>query len=226
MGPHPNGFLSRDSQVEVSKSPRLGLPHLWGAITLHEDLGLRWGLKQSCSFCRELSNSMSHTICTHGNRVDSWLSMVGSQIINLTSGPSFGHNLCFKCPNGQCEPISDIYVPRTFNWYKELFKPLSFDPCNRPLKIWESNGSLTPKVKLLWDVRVHSLTPFHTPRSMLCDSRLPSRPATLQTLPWSRAQGEGCDKTHVQTKLQFFFLHNACEINLSLALTNFCTNNI
>jgi len=33
-GPHPNGFLSRDSQVGVSKSPKLGLLQLWSPITL------------------------------------------------------------------------------------------------------------------------------------------------------------------------------------------------
>jgi hypothetical protein len=59
---------------------------------------------------------------------------------------------------------------------------LSFDPCNRPLKIRESVGTPTPKVGLPWGVRVHSLTPSHTPGSMLCDFRLPSWPATLQTL--------------------------------------------
>jgi hypothetical protein len=45
--------------------------------------------------------------------------VVGSQIANLTSDPSFGHNLCFKCPNGQCKPILDIYVLIAFQWYKK-----------------------------------------------------------------------------------------------------------
>ncbi len=36
--------------------------------------------------------------------------MVKSQTANLTPNLSFGHNLCFKCPNGSCEPILDIYV--------------------------------------------------------------------------------------------------------------------
>jgi hypothetical protein len=27
---------------------------------------------------------------------------------NLTPDPSYGHNLCFKCPNGSCEPILNI----------------------------------------------------------------------------------------------------------------------
>ncbi len=134
-GPHPNGFLSQDSQVGVPKLPRLGLPQLWSAITLHVDLWLRWGMKQSCSPCQELSNGMSHVICTHGNRVDSWLLVVGNQIANLTPDPSFGHNLCCRCSNGRCEPILDIYVPRAFQWYKKLPKPLSFDPCSCPLKI-------------------------------------------------------------------------------------------
>jgi len=107
-GPHPNGFLSRDSQVGVPKLPRLGLPQLWGTITLRVDLWLKWGLKQSCSPSREFSNSMSHAICTHGNRVISWLLVVGSQTANLTFGPSFGYNLCFRYPNGQREPILDI----------------------------------------------------------------------------------------------------------------------
>jgi len=125
---------------------------------------------------------MSHAIFTHRKRVDSRLLVVGSQIANLTPGPSFGHNLCFRCPNGRCEPILDIYVPRAFHRYEEIFKPLSFDPCNRPLKIRESTRTLTPKVEFPWGVRVDSLTPSHTPGSMLCDSRLPSWPATLQTL--------------------------------------------
>jgi len=73
--------------------------------------------------------------------------MVGSQTANLTPDPSFGHNLCFKCPNGSCEPILDIYVSISFQWYKELFKPLGFGHFNRSLNIRESTGTPTPKVK-------------------------------------------------------------------------------
>jgi hypothetical protein len=121
---------------------------------------------------------MLHAICTHGNWVDSRFLVVGSQIANLTLDPSFGHNLCFKCPNGRCKPILDIYVPRSFQWYKKLFKPFIFYPCNCPLKIQESTRTPTPKVELPWGVKVHSLTPGN----MLCDSWLPSWPTTLQTL--------------------------------------------
>jgi len=160
--------------VGVSKSPRLGLPWLWGAITFRVDLGLRWGLKKRCSLRWELSNGMSHVIYTYGNRVDSRLLVVESQTANLTPDPSFDHNLCFRCPNGRCEPILDIYVLRVSHLYKELLKPLSFYLYNRPLNIQESTGTLTPKVELPWGVRVHSFTHFHTPGSMLCNFWLPS----------------------------------------------------
>ncbi len=112
--PHPNGFLSRDSRVGVPKSRQLGLSRLWSPITLRVDLGLKCGLKQSCNPRRELSNGMWHVICNQVDRVDSRLFLVGSQIGNLTLGPSFGHNLCFRCPNEQCKPILDIYVLRSF----------------------------------------------------------------------------------------------------------------
>ncbi len=72
--------------------------------------------------------------------------MFGSQIDNLIPNPSFGHNLCLKYPNGSCEPILDIHISRAFQWYKELFNPMNFDPWNCHLKIWKSIGTLTPKV--------------------------------------------------------------------------------
>jgi hypothetical protein len=115
---HPNGFLSRDSQVGVLKLPKLRLSRLWGPITLCVDLQLRWGLKQSYSPCWKLFNSMLHVTYMQGNRVDSWLLVVGSQIVSLTPGLSFGHNLCFRCPNGWCEPILNIYVSIDFQCIK------------------------------------------------------------------------------------------------------------
>jgi len=105
QGPHPNGFLSQDSKMGVPKLPKLGFLRLWGPITLCADPRLRWCLKQRYSPRQELSNDMSHATCTQGNRSDSWLLVVESQIVNLTLGLSFGHTLCFRCPNGRCEPI-------------------------------------------------------------------------------------------------------------------------
>ncbi len=99
QGPHPNGFLSRDSQEGVPKLHQPRLPRLWGRITSCVDLRLRCGRKQSCSPRQELFNSMSHIAYTQGNWVNSWLLVVRSQTANLTPGLSFAHNLCFRCPN-------------------------------------------------------------------------------------------------------------------------------
>jgi len=145
-GPHPNGILPQDSQVGVPKFPKLGFPWFWGLISLRVDLGLRWGLKQSCIPHRDLSNGMSHATYTQGNRVDSRLLVVRSQIANSILDPFFGQNLCFRCPNEWCEPILDIYVSIVFQWYNELFTPLSFDPCNHSLNIRKSIGIPTPKM--------------------------------------------------------------------------------
>jgi hypothetical protein len=133
--------------MKVPKFPKLGLLQLWGPITLCANLWLRWGLKQSYSPHWKLSNDMLHATFTRRNRVDSWLLVVGSQTANLTPDPSFGHNLCFRCPIESCKSILDIYVSIYFQWYKELFNPLGFDACNCSLNIWESIGTPTPKVE-------------------------------------------------------------------------------
>jgi hypothetical protein len=182
-GPHLNGFLSRDSQVGVPKSQQMGLLQLWGRITSYADLGSRHGLKQRCSHRRELSNGMLHISCTQGNQVDSWLLVVGNQIVNLTPGLSFAHNLCYKCPNEQCEPILDIYTSIAFQWYMKKFKETSFDPCNRTLKIRDSfRDSNSQHGSSLMSVKVHSLTLFALPGACEVNPRCPSWPATLQPL--------------------------------------------
>ncbi len=109
--------------------------------------------------------------------------MVGSQIVNLTCNLSFGHNLCFRCPNGSCKPILDIYILIAFQSYKELFNPLSFDPCNRFLNIQKSSGIPTPNVRVplgVWgSIPSHSLALLG---ACTLTPRLPSWPATLQAL--------------------------------------------
>ncbi len=72
--------------------------------------------------------------------------VVKNQIGTLTPNLFFCHNLCFKYSNGSCEPILDMYVSRNFQWYKEIFNPMSFNPWNFSLKIWKSIGTPTPKV--------------------------------------------------------------------------------
>jgi len=125
---HPNGSFSQDSQGGVSKLSRFRLPGFWMLITPRPELGLGQGPNQSCSSPCELSNDVSHFTCTHRNRVDSQLLMVGSQTANLTPGPSFEHNLCCRCSNGSCESILDIYTSRPFQRYKECLNARCFDP--------------------------------------------------------------------------------------------------
>ncbi len=149
-------ILSRDSQIRGPKFPKLKLLWVWGPIFFCTNLWLRWGLNKSCSLHWELSNDVSHITWTQGNWGDSWLLVVGSQIVNLTPGPSFGHNLCFKHLNESCKPIWDIYVPRSFQWYKELFNLMGF-----VLKIWESIRTLIPKVGAHLGVR--RFIPSHSP---------------------------------------------------------------
>ncbi len=101
----------------------------------------------------------------------------------LTPGPSFGHNLCVKCPNGSCEPILDIYISRSFQWYNEFHNPIDFDPCNYSLKIRESIGTLTPKVGI--HLGVWRFIPSHSPtfpRAWDVTLRLSSWPTPLQAL--------------------------------------------
>ncbi len=99
----------RTPEMESRKCPD------WTPRTLNgHELGSGRVLNQSCSSRRELSNAMSHSSRRRQEKVDSRLLVVGSQTVNLTPGPSFAHNLGYKCPNGQCEAIFDIYVSRTF----------------------------------------------------------------------------------------------------------------
>jgi hypothetical protein len=134
-GPHLNGILSRDFQMGIPKIPKLRLSQIWGFIIFYEKLRLRWGLIQSCNSRWKLFNDMSHVTCTQGNQVNFRHLVVESQTTNLTPVLSFGHNLCFRSLNGSCEPILDINISIAFQWYKEFFNTIGFDPYISPLKI-------------------------------------------------------------------------------------------
>jgi hypothetical protein len=125
--------------------PKLGFSWLWRPTNFYVDLRLKWGLKWSYSLCWDIFKDMWHTTYKKINQNDSPLLMVESQIANLTHDPSFGHNLCFEYPNGSWKPISDICVSRSLQWYKKIFNPMSFIPCNHLLKIWEFIETPTPK---------------------------------------------------------------------------------
>jgi hypothetical protein len=165
---HPNVILFRNSQ-------------LWRLITSCEELKLRWCPKQNCSLSWDLFNDMQHETYTHIIQGDSCLLMVKSQIGTLTFDPSFGHNLWYKYSNVLCKPILDICVSRSSQWYKDFFNPMSFDPWNPFLNIWDSIGIPTPKVRVHLGVcgfiPSHSLTLFHTLGSANVTPRLHFWPA-------------------------------------------------
>jgi hypothetical protein len=112
---HPNGSFSRDSQVGVLKLSRVRVPGLWTLIVPRPELGSERGLNQSCSSRQELSNAVLYSLRQRREEVDSRLFVVGSQTDSLTLGPSFAHNLGYRCPNGQCEAILGIYASTTFH---------------------------------------------------------------------------------------------------------------
>jgi len=120
---------------------------IFGSASLILTLASKWG----CDTCH----------CMQVNQDDSQLLMVRSQIGSLTPDPSFDHNLCFKYPNGTYKPILNIYVTRVFQWYKELFNLMSFDPYNFLLKIQESIRNPAPKVSV--HLGVSGFIPSHSP---------------------------------------------------------------
>jgi hypothetical protein len=107
--------------------------------------------------------------------------MVRSQIGNLTFDRSFGHKLCFRYPNEQCEPILNIYVSRAFQWYRERHRPLCFNPSNCFIKFQNSTRIPSPKVGIA--LGVWGFTPSHLPTLLgVCDVKASSWPSTFQPL--------------------------------------------
>jgi hypothetical protein len=117
---------------------------LWELITPDCKVWSQRGLNQTCSPCRYLSNDVSHFQFGGREEVDSWLLVVGSQTASLTPGPSFAHNLGYRCPNGQCEVIFDIYASRPIQWHQKHLNERCFGPCCRTLNIRESRRTPSP----------------------------------------------------------------------------------
>jgi hypothetical protein len=74
---HPNGSFSRDSQSGVPKLSQVRVPGLWMNITSRPNFQSGRSLSQSCSFPRELSNAMFHSVRGRREDVDAQLLMVG-----------------------------------------------------------------------------------------------------------------------------------------------------
>jgi len=152
---------------------------------------------------------------------DSWLLVVRSQIVNLIFGPFFYYNLCVKWPNRSCEHILNIYVPRAFQWYKEIFNPMGFCPYNFFLKIRESIRTPTSKVGAqlgLWGfIPSHSLA---LPGAWNVTPRLHTWPTPSQALAlvanlrlWLRHQQSSLIKTNS-------FIHVCTQIDKHTILLN------
>jgi hypothetical protein len=146
--------------------------------------------------------------------------VVGSQIGNFTSSPSFGYNLCVKCPNGSCKPILDIYVSIDFQWYKILFNPLGFDPCDHSLNIQESIGTSTPKVGA--QLGVWRFIPSHflaLPGAWNVTPGLHIWPAPLQALALVTSPRLGLWQILLSSKMSF----HSCLLTRTNLAKNRCT---
>jgi hypothetical protein len=121
-----------------------GVPGLWEVITPDCQVWSRQGLNQTCSPRRDLSNDVLRSQFGGREKVDSRLFVVGSQTASLTPGPSFAHNLGYKCPNDQCEAIFDIYASRQFQWHQEHPNARCFGRCCWALNIRESRRAPNP----------------------------------------------------------------------------------
>jgi hypothetical protein len=93
-----------------------GVPGLWELITPDYKVWSQRGLNQTCSPRRDLSNDVLHSQFGGREEVDSRLLVIGGQIVSLTPGPSFAHNLGYRYSNDQCEAIFYIYASRPFQW--------------------------------------------------------------------------------------------------------------
>jgi hypothetical protein len=138
-----------------------------------------------------------------------------------TFDPSFGHNLCFKCPNGSCKPISDIYVSKYFQWCKELFNQLSFGPWNCPLKIGMSMETPSPKMGV--PLGIWGFIPSHfpiLPGACSVTPMLPLGPQPCKPLCLGREP-----KTRVATMHVYYMMHNK-RMKFQQTLRNWNKNSI
>jgi hypothetical protein len=127
-----------------------GVPRLWELITPYCKVWSRRGLNQTCSPRRDLFNDVSHSQFGGRNKTDSRLLVVGSQTASLTPGPSFAHNLGYRCPNDQCEAIFYMYASGPFQWHQEHLNARCFMPCCRTLNIRESRRTPNPQLWKCW----------------------------------------------------------------------------
>ncbi len=125
----------------------VGVPGPWELITPDCKVWSQRGLNQTCSPRRDLFNDVLYSQFGGREKVDSRLFVVGSQTDSLTPGPSFAHNLGYRCPNGQGKAIFVIYASRPF---QEHLNARWFGPCYRALNIRESRRTPNPQLWKCW----------------------------------------------------------------------------
>jgi hypothetical protein len=124
---HPNGSFSWDSQSGVPKLSQFRLSGLWTLITPCPKLGSGQGLNQSCSSSWELSKDVSHFTCTHRNRVNSRLLVVGSQTAKI------------QVPNYMIKYANGIMISRVgYHYQPTLWDALKACACPRKLTLLAS----------------------------------------------------------------------------------------
>jgi len=77
--------------------------------------------------------------------------VIGSQIPNLTSAPSFDHNSCKLALNEQCKSILIIYASRPFWGCPRGLIWWFFSLPTKALNIRNSHTSATPKWECTWE---------------------------------------------------------------------------
>ncbi len=104
---HSNVILSWNSQVGVSKFSKLD-SHNFGAHNFVCKPLIEMSFQAKL---QPLLRTFQQYVALHlhARKSGRFLTFSG-----LTLDPSFGYNLCLKCPNGSCKPILDIYVLRAF----------------------------------------------------------------------------------------------------------------
>jgi len=116
---------------------------------------------------------MFHTTYMQGNRINSRFLVVGNQIGNLIPDLFFGHNLCFRCPNGSCEPILNIYVSILFS--NDIKNFLIQWVLTFAITLWKFGSSLgfqLPKWEFTWECDSSFPHTLCTPKNMKCDPQV------------------------------------------------------
>jgi len=104
---------------------------------------------------------MWHTPYTHIIQGDSQLLMLRIKLTLWVSTFISTITCVVSIQFWSCKPILNIYVLGDFQWYKELFNLMNFNPSNHFLKIWKSFEILTPKVRAHLGMCV--FIPSHSP---------------------------------------------------------------